>query len=293
MLVICCRTDANYALAGFGAGAVVLTPIVMIHAFPTLIRFSGVSFSYNFAYALFGELTPLLVSWLAHFDRIGPAHYIAAVTVVGLGGTLMAPKHALSEIDASAHFDKGSSLSHPVKPHHAYLLGAVALTNNGTAPFKFTPGAGAHSYKTVYVETGYGMSSSSNVANLTVGPTPSPVYTDATTMEKLGITDEYFLKMDDAESFLGWCANRNISLILHGHKHVPRYREELVRRTDGNSTLITTVGCGTLWEQKAGHSRTTSLGGTRSLGAGRSRISWTQWMEADSDKNILRPHKRS
>jgi hypothetical protein len=76
--------------------------------------------------------------------------------------------------------------------------------------------------------------------------------------------------MDDAESFLGWCANRNISLILHGHKHVPRYREELVRRTDGNSTLITTVGCGTLWEQKAGHSRTTSLGGTRSLGAGRS-----------------------
>jgi MFS family permease len=95
-----------YALAGFGAGAVVLTPIVMIHAFPTLIRFSGVSFSYNFAYALFGGLTPLLVSWLAHLDRIGPAHYIAAVTVVGLGATLMAPKHALSQIDASAHIDK-------------------------------------------------------------------------------------------------------------------------------------------------------------------------------------------
>ena len=104
-LVICCRTDANYALAGFGAGAVVLTPIVMIHAFPTLIRFSGVSFSYNFAYALFGELTPLLVSWLAHFDRIGPAHYIAAVTVVGFGATLTAPRYALSETDALAHFE--------------------------------------------------------------------------------------------------------------------------------------------------------------------------------------------
>lgn len=64
-------------------------------------------------------------------------------------------------------------------------------------------------------------------------------------LEKLGITDEYFLKMDDAESFLGWCANRNITLILHGHKHVPRYREEWVRRTDGSSALITTVGCGT------------------------------------------------
>jgi len=95
-----------YVLAGFGAGAVVLTPIMMIHAFPTLIRFSGVSFSYNFAYALFGGLTPLLVSWLAHLDRIGPAYYIAAVTVVGLGATLKAPKHALSQIDASAHIDR-------------------------------------------------------------------------------------------------------------------------------------------------------------------------------------------
>jgi hypothetical protein len=95
-----------YALAGFGAGGVVLTPIMMIRAFPTSIRFSGVSFSYNLAYAVFGGLTPLLVSWLAHLNRIGPAHYIAAVTVVGLCATLMAPKHALSEIDASAHFDK-------------------------------------------------------------------------------------------------------------------------------------------------------------------------------------------
>jgi MFS family permease len=95
-----------YALAGFGAGGVVLTPIMMIHAFPTSIRFSGVSFSYNFAYALFGGLTPLLVSWLVHLDRIGPAHYVAVVTVVGLCATLMAPKHALSDVDTTAHFDK-------------------------------------------------------------------------------------------------------------------------------------------------------------------------------------------
>ena len=95
-----------YASAGVGAGGVVLTPIMMVHAFPTSIRLSGVSFSYNFAYALFGGLTPLLVSWLVHLDRSGPAYYVAAVTVVGLCATLMAPKHALSDADTTAIFDK-------------------------------------------------------------------------------------------------------------------------------------------------------------------------------------------
>jgi MFS family permease len=82
-----------YALAGFGAGASVLAPIIMIRAFPASIRFSGVSFCYNVGYAVFGGLTPLLVTWLVHLDRIGPAHYIAAATVAGLVATLMAPHH--------------------------------------------------------------------------------------------------------------------------------------------------------------------------------------------------------
>src|ERR1700724_3839844 len=76
-----------YALAGVGAGGSVLTPIMMIRAFPAPIRFSGVSFSYNLAYALFGGLTPLLVSWLVHFDRIVPAHYVGAATIVRLDAT--------------------------------------------------------------------------------------------------------------------------------------------------------------------------------------------------------------
>jgi MFS family permease len=86
-----------YALAGIGVGGSVLTPIMMIRAFPASIRFSGVSFSYNLAYALFGGLTPLLVSSLVHLDRIAPAHYVAAVTVVGLTATVMAPSHRLSD----------------------------------------------------------------------------------------------------------------------------------------------------------------------------------------------------
>ena len=74
-----------YAFAGIGAGGVVvLTPILMIQAFPPPVRFSGVSFSYNIAYAIFGGITPLLVSWLAHLSRFGPAHYVAVVSVLGL-----------------------------------------------------------------------------------------------------------------------------------------------------------------------------------------------------------------
>ena len=94
-----------YALAGLGAGGVVLTPIAMIQAFPTAIRFSGVSFSYNLAYALFGGLTPLLASWLAHVDRMGPAHYVAAVTVIGVCATLAAPRKALSDVDVKTRVD--------------------------------------------------------------------------------------------------------------------------------------------------------------------------------------------
>jgi MFS family permease len=85
-----------YALAGFGAGGCVLTPIAMVQAFPASVRFSGVSFSYNLAYAIFGGLTPLLVSWVVHFDRIGPAHYVAVVTVAGFIAILVTPRHELS-----------------------------------------------------------------------------------------------------------------------------------------------------------------------------------------------------
>ncbi|HEY1945442.1 MAG TPA: MFS transporter [Bryobacteraceae bacterium] len=83
-----------YVLAGIGTGGVVLTPIIMVRAFPAQVRFSGVSFSYNVVYAVFGGITPPLVLWLAHLDRIGPAHYIAAVTIAGLCATLLAPTAA-------------------------------------------------------------------------------------------------------------------------------------------------------------------------------------------------------
>jgi MFS family permease len=83
-----------YFVAGCGAGASVLTPILMVQVFPPEVRFTGVSFSYNVACAAFGGITPLLVSWLAHLDRFSPAHYIAALGVVGVMTILMSRRTA-------------------------------------------------------------------------------------------------------------------------------------------------------------------------------------------------------
>jgi hypothetical protein len=65
-----------YFLAGVGAGAAALTPIIVIRAYTPPVRFSGISFSYNLAYALLGGLTPLFVSWITRFNGINPAHYV-------------------------------------------------------------------------------------------------------------------------------------------------------------------------------------------------------------------------
>jgi MFS family permease len=83
-------------LAGIGTGGVVATPIVMVRSFPGAVRFSGVSFSYNVAYAVFGGLTPLLVLSLAHINRVGPAYYVAVAAIAGLFATLVAPMNYLN-----------------------------------------------------------------------------------------------------------------------------------------------------------------------------------------------------
>lgn len=64
-----------YILAGLGAGAIVLAPIKMVRLFPMSVRVTGVSFSYNTAYAVLGGITPPLIGWLSHFDHLAPAHY--------------------------------------------------------------------------------------------------------------------------------------------------------------------------------------------------------------------------
>ncbi len=77
-----------YALTGLFVGTIGAVPYVMVKAFPPVVRFSGLSFSYNLAYAIFGGLTPMIVSLLMKWDPLGPAYYVAALCglamVIGL-----------------------------------------------------------------------------------------------------------------------------------------------------------------------------------------------------------------
>lgn len=71
-----------YALAGLCVGMIGAIPLVMVSAFPALVRFSGLSFSYNLAYAIFGGLTPILVSLLLKWSPLGPAYYVGALCLL-------------------------------------------------------------------------------------------------------------------------------------------------------------------------------------------------------------------
>ncbi|CAH1670121.1 MFS transporter [Chelatococcus asaccharovorans] len=77
------------ALAGIGAGLINVVPYTMVKAFPDYVRFTGVSFSYNVAYAIFGGLTPIAVQLLLVADGLGPVHYVAGATVIGIGAIVV------------------------------------------------------------------------------------------------------------------------------------------------------------------------------------------------------------
>jgi MFS family permease len=77
--------NVMYALCGFFVGVIGIVPSLAVKAFPAAVRFSGLSFSYNVAYAVFGGLTPVMVSLLLPLDKLAPAHYVEALCVLGVG----------------------------------------------------------------------------------------------------------------------------------------------------------------------------------------------------------------
>src|SRR5262249_12229829 len=53
-----------YGIMGLSVAMAGAGPYVMVRAFPARVRFTGVSFSYNVAFAVFGGLTPIVVASL-------------------------------------------------------------------------------------------------------------------------------------------------------------------------------------------------------------------------------------
>ncbi|HZY33043.1 MAG TPA: MFS transporter [Rhodanobacter sp.] len=77
------RLYPMYALVGFGVGLTALVPSIAVAAFPAQVRFSGLSFSYNVAYAICGGATPVAITLLLRNHPLAPAQYLAAMAVVG------------------------------------------------------------------------------------------------------------------------------------------------------------------------------------------------------------------
>ncbi|NKC03747.1 MHS family MFS transporter [Ochrobactrum haematophilum] len=83
---------ALYAVMGLSVGMVGAVPYVMVRAFPAPVRFSGLSFSYNISYAVFGGLTPVIVTTMLAVNPMAHAWYLVFIAVLtsGLGLYLMA-----------------------------------------------------------------------------------------------------------------------------------------------------------------------------------------------------------
>jgi predicted MFS family arabinose efflux permease len=73
-----------YAIAGLACGIVGVVPSVMVGLFPAQIRVSGISFTYNIAYALWGATTPLLLIALMPWSPWVCVGYCVVMGAVGL-----------------------------------------------------------------------------------------------------------------------------------------------------------------------------------------------------------------
>ena len=88
-----------YGLVGLCVGVVGAVPYVMVRAFPAEVRFTGISFSYNVSYAIFGGLTPIAVTMLMGVSPMAPAWYVLALSLLGLGLGIWLRKDVVDAVD--------------------------------------------------------------------------------------------------------------------------------------------------------------------------------------------------
>ncbi|WP_394830520.1 MFS transporter [Pendulispora rubella] len=78
-----------YTLCGAFVGVAGIIPSVMVAAFPPAVRFSGLSFSYNVSYAIFGGLTPPFIAYLAaRLGGMSPGYYVMFTALIGVACSL-------------------------------------------------------------------------------------------------------------------------------------------------------------------------------------------------------------
>ena len=76
--------NLTYALTGFFVGAVTTVPNVAVRSFPAPVRFTGLSFSYNVSYAIFGGLTPVVLTVWLRSTPMAPAYYVGGLAILGI-----------------------------------------------------------------------------------------------------------------------------------------------------------------------------------------------------------------
>jgi MHS family proline/betaine transporter-like MFS transporter len=77
-------------------------PALMTESFPTSIRYTGLSISYNISLALFGGTTPLLCTWLIKVSGGNvwmPAYYLIATCIIAILTALFIPETYKKELD--------------------------------------------------------------------------------------------------------------------------------------------------------------------------------------------------
>ncbi|MDQ9009696.1 MFS transporter [Acinetobacter gerneri] len=82
-----------YMLLGLFSGTVGMVSYSMVKMFPAQIRFTGISFSYNVAYAIVGGLTLPLLQWLSQYSNIGAMYYIWFIVFISCLAALYYRQH--------------------------------------------------------------------------------------------------------------------------------------------------------------------------------------------------------
>ena len=67
-------------------------PVTMVEMFPTRVRYTGVSITYNLGMALFGGSTPVICTWLIQVtggNIWAPVYYLVGANIIALAMILL------------------------------------------------------------------------------------------------------------------------------------------------------------------------------------------------------------